>query len=371
MAQVFFTDLRTAPGNNLLDKMERMLKAAGFLGIDYKNKFVALKVHFGEPGNLSYLRPNYAGRVASLIKNAGGRVFLTDANTLYSGRRSDAVSHLQSASENGFNRLQTGCDVIIADGLRGNDYREIEINLKHVKKAMIGAAIAEADIVISLNHFKGHELTGFGGAIKNLGMGSGSVAGKREMHADSKPVIKVENCVGCGACVADCAHSAVALDASGRAAIDYAVCVGCGQCIIACVHDAAVPGSNSASCQEKIVEYAYAVVKGKPHFHVSFVMDVSPNCDCWGHNDAAIVPNIGILASGDPVALDRACYDLVNASRGLPNSVAHRHAPDSGGSVPGGDIFQEAHPGIDGRIGLDYAESIGLGMQKYELVKIN
>jgi hypothetical protein len=368
MAQVFFTDLRTAPGNNLLDKMERMLKAAGFLGIDYKNKFVALKVHFGEPGNLSYLRPNYAARVAALVKNAGGRVFLTDANTLYSGRRSDAVSHLRSASENGFNQLQTGCDVIIADGLRGNDYREIEINLKHVKKAMIGAAIAEADIVISLNHFKGHELTGFGGAIKNLGMGSGSVAGKREMHADSKPVIKVENCVGCGACVADCAHSAVALNASGRAAIDYSVCVGCGQCIIACVHDAAVPGSNSASCQEKIAEYAYAVVKGKPHFHVSFVMNVSPNCDCWGHNDTAIVPDIGILASADPVALDRACYDLVNAMRGLPGSVAAAYQPN--GAPKTGDIFQEAHPGIDGRIGLDYAESIGLGTQKYKLVKI-
>ncbi len=369
MAQVFFTDLRTTPGNNLLDKMERLLKAAGILDIDYKGKLVALKLHFGEPGNLAYLRPNFAARVAAIIRGAGALPFLTDANTLYSGRRSDAVNHLRSASENGYNQLATGCDVVIADGLRGNDFREIEIGRKHVKAAKIGAAIAEADIVISLNHFKGHELTGFGGALKNLGMGSGSVAGKKEMHADSKPVIKRENCVGCGECVANCAHAAVALDGDGKAVIDYSKCVGCGQCIVSCVHDAAVAGSNSVSCQEKIAEYALAVVKGKPHFHVSFVMDISPNCDCWGHNDAAIAPDIGILASKDPVALDRACYDLVNASAGLPGSAAERFLPGAG---TGGsrDIFQEAHPGMDGKLGLAYAESIGLGTQEYELKRI-
>jgi len=368
-AKVFFTDMRTSPGSSLLDKMERMLKAAGLLEIDYKGKFVALKLHFGEPGNLSYLRPNFAARVASLIKAAGGLPFLTDSNTLYSGRRSDAVNHLRSASENGFNPLSTGCDVVIADGLRGNDAREIEIGMKNVKRAKIGAAIAEADIVVSLSHFKGHELTGFGGALKNLGMGSGSVAGKREMHADSKPVIMRENCVGCGACVADCAQSAISLDSEGKAVINYSKCVGCGQCIVSCVHGAAVAGSNSVSCQEKIAEYAYAVLKGKPHFHVSFVMDVSPNCDCWGHNDAPIVPNIGILASGDPVALDRACFDLVNKAPALPASAASGHSAGGGGR--NGDVFQAAHPGMDGLLGLDYAESIGLGTQDYELKKVD
>jgi uncharacterized protein len=360
-AKVFFTDLRTVPGNNLLDKMERMLKAAGIGDIDYKGKLVALKLHFGEPGNLAFLRPNYVARVASIIGAAGGLPFLTDANTLYSGRRSDAVNHLRSASENGFNRLSTGCDVVIADGLRGNDCRAIEIGQKRVKRAMIGAAIAEADIVISLSHFKGHELTGFGGALKNLGMGSGSVAGKREMHADSKPEIVGEKCVGCGDCAAACAQSAIAIDAGRKAVIDYSKCVGCGQCIVTCVHDAAVAGSDSVSCQEKIAEYALAVLKGKPHFHVSFVMNVSPNCDCWGHNDAAIVPDIGILASKDPVALDRACFDLVNAAPVLRGSAA---ASGDGGA---GDVFQAAHPGIDGKLGLDYAQSIGLGTQEYEL----
>jgi uncharacterized protein len=364
-SKVYFSDMRTKPGASLLDKMESMLRAAGLLELDYKGKFVALKLHFGEPGNLSFLRPNYVARVVSLIKGQGGQPFLTDSNTLYSGRRSDAVSHLRAASENGFNELSAGCDVIIADGLRGNDFREVEIGQKHVRKALIGAAIAEADIVVSLTHFKGHELTGFGGALKNLGMGSGSVAGKREMHADSKPVVMRENCVGCGSCARDCAHSAIALDAESKARIDYANCVGCGQCIVACGYGAAVAGSDSVSCQEKIAEYALAVVRGRPSFHISFVMDISPNCDCWGHNDAAIAPNIGILASRDPVALDRAAFDLVNAAPVLPGSAA------SGGGRGPDDVFQAVHPGMDGRQGLAYAESIGLGSQAYELIKHN
>jgi len=364
-AKVYFTDMRTEPGRSLLDKLEGLLRAAGFLEIDYKGKLVALKMHFGEPGNMSFLRPNYVAKVASLITAAGGRPFLTDSNTLYSGRRSNAVDHLRSACENGFNFLSAGCDVVIADGLRGNDYREIEIDKKHVRRAMIGAAIAEADVVVSLTHFKGHELTGFGGALKNLGMGSGSVAGKREMHADSKPIVKKENCVGCGSCERDCSQAAIAVGAGKKADIDYAKCVGCGQCIVACRYGAAVAGSNSVSCQEKIAEYAYAVVAGKPSFHVSFVVDVSPNCDCWGHNDAPIVPNLGMLASADPVALDRACYDLVNAAPVLPGSAASEGAP--GGQA---DVFQSVHGGMDGRLGLAHAESIGLGTQEYELVRV-
>jgi uncharacterized protein len=360
-AKVHFIDMRVS-GKSLLDKMEGMLRASGFLGLDYKDKFVALKIHFGEPGNLSYIRPNYAARVAGLVAAAGGKPFLTDCNTLYKGRRSNAVDHLLAASENGYNRLGTRCDVIIADGLRGTEYREVEIGMKHIKSAKIGSAIADADVVISLSHFKGHELTGFGGAIKNLGMGSGSIGGKLEMHSDSKPVIAREACIGCGVCVRNCSRDAIALDAKKKAVIDYDKCVGCGQCIAMCRYGAASADWNAASAQEKIAEYAYAAVKGKPAFHINFIMNVSPECDCWGHNDAAIVPDLGILASADPVALDRASFDLVNAAPALIGGAASSGA--------GSDRFQAVHPGIDGKLGLAYAESIGLGTEDYELVRL-
>lgn len=362
-AKVFFIDMRVK-GSNILDKMEGMAKASGFADLDFKDKFVALKTHFGEPGNLSYLRPNFAARLVQVIKAKGGNPFLTDCNTLYKGRRSNAVDHLLAASENGFNRLSAGCDVIIADGLRGADYREVEIGKTHFQRAKIGTAIADADIVISLTHFKGHEQTGFGGALKNLGMGSGSVGGKLEMHSDSKPEIKTANCIGCGACVRSCPRAAIRLDARKKAVIDYDACVGCGQCIAMCRYEAAVPTWNAVSVQEKIAEYAYAVVKGKPAFHFSFVMNVSPDCDCWDRNDAAIVPDIGILASADPVAIDRAAFDLVNAAPVVAGSAA------DGKKAGGGDVFKAIHSGVDGLLGLAYAESIGLGTQEYELIKL-
>jgi uncharacterized protein len=362
-AKVHFIDMRTS-GKNMLDKMESMLGAAGFGGIDFKDKFVAIKLHFGEPGNLAYIRPNYASRVASIVAAAGGKPFLTDCNTLYKGRRSNAVDHLRAASENGFNRLSTGCDVVIADGLRGTDYREIEIGQRHVARAKIGAAIADADIVVSLTHFKGHEMTGFGGAIKNLGTGSGSVGGKLEMHSDSKPRIERSACIGCGACVRNCSRNAIRLDAERKAVIDYEACIGCGQCIAMCRYDAAVPTWNAVSAQEKIAEYALAVVRGKSCFHLSFVMDVAPDCDCWDKNDASIVPDIGILASTDPVALDRAAFDLVNAAAVNPESAA------AGKKTGSADVFRALHPGVDATLGLAYAELIGLGTQDYELVKL-
>ena len=242
---------------------------------------------------------------------------------------------------NGFNRIATGCDVIIADGLRGNDERIIDVQGKYCPSPKIAAAIAEADIIISLNHFKGHEQAGFGGAVKNLGMGSGSVAGKREMHSTAQPVIDIANCTGCGVCEKHCAHDAVHV-VDGKAAIDLEKCVGCGQCVAMCRRGGAVMGSTE-SCDIlnfKIDEYAKAVLKGKPNFHISFIMNVSPECDCWGHNDAAIVPDLGIAASFDPVALDRACADLVNAAPTLRtgNELSDKEAACcSDGHHSGGD----------------------------------
>jgi len=373
-SKVYFTDLRSnAQYGSLLQKLERLVKEAGIEKIDFKDKFVAVKIHFGEYGNMAYLRPNYAAVIIKIIKDLGGKPFLTDANTLYTGSRSDAVGHLYTAMVNGYNRIATGADVIIADGLLGNDERIIDVGGKYCPEPRIGAAIAEADIIISVNHFKGHEQSGFGGALKNLGMGSGSVAGKRDMHSTAQPRIVAENCAGCGTCEANCAHDAIKVKNS-VAEIDYEKCVGCGQCIAVCGNQAAVPGSTESSAVLccKIDEYAKAVIKGKPNFHVSFIMNVSPECDCWGHNDSAIVPDLGIAASFDPVALDQACADMVNAAPALRNTmltdVEEQHHDHE--CCCKSDKFYRIHPDTDWKTGIKYAEEIGLGTKEYELIKM-
>ena len=371
-SKVYFTNLRTNPKSNLLDKMERLVKRAGIGDINFKDQFVAIKIHFGEPGNLAYIRPNYAARMADIIRGLGGKPFLTDSNTLYSGGRSNAVDHLRSAMENGFNPISAKCEVIIADGLKGTECREIEIDGEYCKAPKIGSAIADADIVISMNHFKGHEQAGFGGALKNLGMGSASVAGKMELHASSQPRIDHEKCRGCNICVTHCAHDALHLDAERKAVIDYAKCVGCGQCVALCQFEGAVLGEwdTSENLNYKIAEYTEAVLKGKPNFHVSFIMNVSPECDCWNHNDAAIVPDLGILASFDPVALDQACADLVNQApivEANHNCLAEK--PHEG-HLENEDKFHLIHPDTNWQAGLEHAEKRGIGTRAYELITV-
>lgn len=378
MSKVYFTNLRASSAGNLLVKLERMVRQAGLTSLDLKDKFVAVKVHFGEYGNLAYVRPQYAAVIIRILREMGAKPFLTDANTLYSGTRSDAVSHLWTADMNGWVRQVTDANVIIADGLRGKDERIIPVGGKYCPEPKIAAAIADADAVISFNHFKGHEMAGFGGAIKNLGMGSGSVAGKADMHATAQPRIVSENCIGCGICAKHCAHSAISV-VDRKAQIDYSSCVGCGQCVALCPKEAAVNGSTE-SCDilnYKIVEYTEAVLKDKPHFHISFIMNVSPECDCWGHNDAAIVPDLGIACSLDPVALDQACADLVNAAPKLdtPSMLndkdqASDHDHDHHDHHHHDDKFHRLHPDTNWQEGLRYAEERGLGTRSYELVRV-
>ena len=322
-AKVYYSDLRAKPGLNLLQKLQRLVRAAGLDTIDMQDKFVAIKIHFGEPGNLSYLRPNYAKALADVIKAQGGRPFLTDCNTLYVGRRKHALEHIEAAYENGFTPLSTGCQVIIADGLKGTDEVEVPVaGGEYVKEAKIGRAIMDADIVVSLNHFKGHEATGFGGALKNLGMGSGSRAGKMEQHSSGKPQVDQELCRGCHACAKDCAQGAISFDGANKASIDHDKCVGCGRCLGRCNFDAISCPSDAASklLNCRIAEYAKAVVAGRPNFHINLVIDISPNCDCHSENDAPIIPDVGMFASFDPVALDQACADACNNMPVLPDS---------------------------------------------------
>ena len=376
-SKVFYTDLRTVPGNDLLTKLERLIRKAGIADNDFDGKFTAVKIHFGEPGNMAYIRPNYAARVVDVIRSLGGKPFLTDSNTLYTGGRSNAVDHLDAAMENGFNRIGVHADVIIADGLKGTDYREIPCGGEYCPAPKIGAAIADADIIISMTHFKGHEQSGFGGTLKNLGMGSACVGGKLELHSSSQPCIDTDNCIGCRICEKYCRHDAVHV-IDRKAVIDYDKCVGCGQCVAVCQKSAAVikdyDTSEVLNC--KIAEYAQAVVKDKPSFHISFIMNVSPNCDCWNHNDAAIVPDLGIAASFDPIALDCACADLVKAAPVLYGSaISDKDAHECGCGHHhhhlGEDKSRLVHPDTNWEAGAEHGEKIGLGHRAYELIKVN
>lgn len=367
-SKVYFADLRADVHENLQQKLTRLMKTAGMGDIDFQDKFVAIKLHFGEPGNLAFLRPNWARTVADFVKERGGKPFLTDCNTLYVGGRKNALDHMDSAMLNGFNPMTTGCQIIIADGLKGSDEVEVPVaGGEYVKNAKIGRAVMDADVFISLTHFKGHEEAGFGGCLKNIGMGCGSRAGKMEQHNAGKPHVAQKHCIGCGQCRKICAHGAPIIE-NGKAHIDHDRCVGCGRCIAVCPKNAVQINwdETTINLNRKIAEYTKAVVDGRPCFHISLVIDVSPNCDCRPENDMAIVPNVGMFASFDPVALDMACVDAVNAQTPLRGSAAD----DEHAKAHVHDHFQRLHPDTNWRSCLEHGEKIGIGTREYELIKI-
>ena len=365
-SKVYWADFRADFRENLQQKLTRLMKTAGMGEIDFDNKYVTIKMHFGEPGNLAFLRPNWAKTVADFVKERGGKPFLTDCNTLYVGGRKNGLDHLDTAMLNGFNPMTTGCQVIIADGIKGNDEVEVPVEGgEYVKNAKIGRAVMDADVFISLTHFKGHESAGFGGTLKNIGMGCGSRAGKMEQHNAGKPHVVQKHCVGCKLCTKICAHDAISVQ-DRKAAIDHSRCVGCGRCIAVCARNAITVNFDEShtNLSRKMSEYAKAVVDGRPCFHISLIIDVSPNCDCHAENDAAIVPNVGMFASFDPVALDMACVDAVNTQPILRGSAADI------GDCHDQDHFHCIHPDTDWMSCLEHAEKLGLGTREYELIKI-
>ena len=371
-AKVYFTDFRCPVGTSALGKLQRLCKAAHMGDIDFQGKFTAIKMHFGELGNLATIRPQYVKAVADMVKEWGGKPFLTDCNTLYPGSRKNALDHLDCAALNGYNTITTGCQVIIGDGLRGTDEVEVPVpGGEYIQKAKIGRAVMDADVFISLAHFKGHEATGFGGAVKNVGMGCGSRAGKMEQHSSGKPKVDEEKCRGCGHCAKECGSDAITYGENHKAHIDEEKCAGCGRCIGACGFDAieTVQWDANELLDRKMAEYALAVVHGRPCFYINMVMDISPNCDCHGENDAPILPNIGMFASFDPIALDQACADACQKAQPLPNSQLADHLAEKDWHCHH-DHFLDSNPRVDWATTLEHGEKIGLGTRAYELVTL-
>ena len=343
---VYYTDFRCPVGTSLTEKLRRLCIAAGIKSIDMDGKFVAIKMHFGELGNLAFLRPNYAKVVADLCKEQGGQPFLTDCNTLYPGSRKNALEHLSCAQENGFWPMTTGCQIIIGDGLRGTDELEVPVpNGEYCKTAKIGRAIMDADIFISLTHFK--------------------------QHSSGKPAVQEELCRGCHRCAKECGSDAIRYNENNKAVIDYEKCKGCGRCIGACNFDAiySIDSSANEELDRKMAEYAAAVCADRPCFHISLVQDISPNCDCHGENDAPILPDIGMFASFDPVALDQACADACLNAQPLPNSQLGQNLAKPGWNCHH-DNFKDSNPNIEWKATLEQAEKIGMGTRQYALKKI-
>jgi uncharacterized Fe-S center protein len=364
MDKVFWMDLRARPGASLEDKFKRLFGKLDIAALFNPGELVAIKVHVGEGGNLAYINHSYARLAAEAISNAGARPFLTDTNTLYSGGRHNAVAHIVTAVRHGYFYGTTGAPFVAADGLRGLDYEELPVTGKHFTAAKIGSALAQAGGLVALSHFKGHCEMGFGGAVKNLGMGGAAVPGKLALHSSSKPVQQIEKCVACGQCIRRCPETAIALK-NRRAVIDDQRCIGCGQCVAACNYGAINVKweSHGETLIEKVAEYASALHarhKGKARY-VNFAFAISPDCDCWDYNDAPIVQDIGILASSNPAALDRATIDLVTKSPALGNSAYAR-------PKPGENLF-DALRKTKSEYLFEYCRKLGLS-DEYELEKV-
>lgn len=366
MSEVYFISRRANFGNSMIKQLGKLIDKMEFKKSLNKNDTVAIKVHFGEKGITSFLRPIFIKPFTDSIKSCEAHPFITDANTIYRGSRSNGVEHLITAIENGFGYSVTGAPLIIADGVTGEDLEEVDINGKYYKKVKIAGEAHRAKAMIVLSHFKGHEMFGFGGAIKNIGMGLAAKEGKLSIHSTGKPYVKKKGCVQCGVCLNWCPVEAIEMQEESSFIIETK-CTGCGQCIMSCPsHTITLKWDMAFSeIQKKTAEYALGTLKPKLRniWFFNFLIEITPECDCYPYSDASIVPDIGILASQDPVAIDQASYDLVKNESGLNNSKAE-------GAKTGEDKFKKCHEAVNPSIMLDYAQEIGLGQKKYNLISI-
>ncbi|MBN2453500.1 MAG: DUF362 domain-containing protein [Candidatus Omnitrophica bacterium] len=336
-------------------KLRTLIEKSAVLSPIKKGDFTAIKLHFGEEGNTGHIKHEWVKEAAKCVGMITDNSFLADSNVIYkASRRTNAIDHLKIASEHGFRFSSIGVPVLIADGLRGRNFIEVPVNGKHFKKIKMASDFANADSMLVLTHVTGHILTGVGGALKNIAMGCSSRRGKYEQHCGTVPEINPEHCVACGQCVAVC--PAGCLKISGKKiSIDEKSCLGCGECAVVCKTRAIeIRWSETLeNLQEKMVEYAKGVAGafGSRIGYINFLIRVTKDCDCLAKDDPDIVNDLGILASNDPVAIDKASIDLILAAAKK-------------------DVFAEGHPETDWSKQLKYASSLGLGNMKYELEEV-
>lgn len=363
MSVVYFVSSKVTNNQGLTYKLSNLIKKLGFEFISI-NDLIAVKLHIGEKGCTSFIKPILVAQVLKELKRVGGKPFLTDTNALYRGCRQNAVDHLSLANEHGFTHL--GVPFIIADGLCSTDYIEVEVNLKHFRTIKYASTIHYADALVCLSHFKGHMLTSFGGTLKNIGMGIPNRSFKQIIHSKVKPFFRDPSlCTGCGRCLAICPAEGAIEIIKKKAHFFHEKCIGCADCITICPENALkfLWDESPEMVAEKIVEAVYGILKhkkGKAAF-LNFLLDITPDCDCLTWSDNPIVPDIGILASFDPVAIEQASVDLVNQQRGSENSLL------KGAFEPGQDKFRSLRPERDWERWLNYSQEIGLGEREYEL----
>jgi len=366
LSDVYFTDFRTSGKDNVFSKIKKIFMKAGFNSGINENELIAIKTHFGEYGNIAYIPAQIIRILVDIINESGAKPFITDTNTLYMGNRNNAVSHLKNASMNGFVMEVTGAPIIIADGLRGNDYRVQSMNGKHYKEIKIASAIYDSDAVFVTSHVKGHELYGFGGALKNIAMGCTSPSGKQTIHSDLQPKVKEGKCNACSLCIERCPASAISLTKNKKALIDQKKCISCGECTCLCPNDA-IPvnwKTDHKELHERTAEVVKGIIDTKQDrwMFLNFLMNVTPECDCYFWNDSPIVPDIGILASNDPVSIDRASADLINKASPMEGSKIWDRKPAK-------DNLRTLYD-IDWEYLLRYAEEIGIGENSYNLITL-
>lgn len=356
MSKVYFTRFNSKSNRTNIPNKIKMLfdKIEGEKYIENGGN-IAVKLHFGEKGNTTYTHPVFVRQIVDKVKEAGGKPFLTDTNTLYSGSRTNSVDHIETAIANGFSYAVVGAPIIIADGLHSKNFVEVDIEGNHFKKVKIAGDIYNSQGMVVVSHFKGHEMAGFGGALKNLAMGCASASGKQMQHSDVNPKVKEDKCVGCGLCITDCPVSAIAFTENKKARIDENICYGCGECITKCpVRAISVQWETKNDIFiEKMAEFALGAIKNKKNktIYFNFVMNITPLCDCVPWSGEKLAEDIGILVSADPLAIDKASFDLV-----LKNA--------------GEDVFCKAHPAASGDEIFSYAEKLGVGETVYELIEV-